>query len=79
MQLLTILAQRAVGLRCEQSGINFQVLLHGEELHAIHLLLYVQLDGQRRVTEHIAGSQREVMPAHTKQYDVVDGRKSHLL
>lgn len=78
-QLLTILAEWAVGLGREQSGIDLQVLLHGEELHTVDLLLYVQLDGQRRVAEHITGTQREVMPTYTKQYDVVDSRKSRLL
>lgn len=78
-QLLTILTQWAVRLGREQSGIDLQVLLHGEELHTVDLLLDVQLDGQRHVTKHIAGSQREVMPTYAKQYNVVDRRKSRLL
>lgn len=77
-QLLTILAQWAVGLGREQSCIDLQVLLHGEELRPVHLLLNVQLDGQRCVAKGVAGSQRKVMATYTKQYDVVDCGKSRL-
>lgn len=66
-------AEGAVGFGDQQSGIDFQLLLHGEELHAIDVLLDVQLQRERSVTEDVAGPQRDVVAADRQQQDVVDG------
>ncbi len=37
------------------------MLLHGEKLHAVHLLMHIQVDGQWCVAEQITGTQRQVV------------------
>lgn len=76
---LAVAAQQAVRLRCQQGSINLQVLLHGEELHTVHLLLHVQLQRQWRITEHVTRAQRKVVSTNGQEQDVVDGGKGRLL
>lgn len=79
VQRLAVSTERAVGPGSQEGGIDLQVLLHGKELHPIHLLLYVQLQSQRGVTEDITGAQWNVVPTDGEQQDVVDSWKSRFL
>lgn len=74
VQRAAVPAEGAVRLGDQQSGIDLQLLLHGEELHAVHVLLDVQLQRERRVAEDVAGPKRDVVAADRQQQDVVDGR-----
>lgn len=79
VQRLAFPTERTVRFGREQSGIDFQMLLHGEKLHAVHLLMHIQLDGQWCVAEQIAGTQRQIVAAYGQQDDVVYGRQDGFL
>lgn len=66
-QWLAVSAELAVWLGGQEGGINLQVLLHGEKLHAVHFFLSVQLQSKRGVAEDIAGAQGNVIPTNGQQ------------
>lgn len=72
MKWMAMSAKLAVRFGGKEGGVDLEVLLHGEELDPKHLLLRVQLQGQWGVAEHVAGTQRDVVPADSQQKNVVN-------